>query len=193
MMMSLAWLLYIITTSAAADDQSSPPVLDTDGQPVMRGTDYHILPAAAAATDPAGGLTLASLPSPNRCPLYVAQEPPEAAPSEGLPVHFSPVTAGEDVVREARDVVATFSVATTCARSTSWRIGVEDGETGRRFVATEGLPSYFRINATATGGAYQIASCEGGPRCGAAGILMREGGRFLALDGPAFPFRFKRV
>ncbi|CAI0425143.1 unnamed protein product [Linum tenue] len=192
---SLRLVVLFIAISASA--AQTPAILDTSGQPLRRGVDYLILPGV---TDVAGGLTLQPRNATARCPLFVAQEPLAQVVSQGLPVSFAPFAAGENMVREGRDLIATFSAATTCVQSTSWRIGEEDAQSRRRFIVTAGQPSYFRIERNATTNAYQIGWCPGEscpncgrPRCGAAGILIRDGRRFLALDGPAFPFRFRRA
>ncbi|KAF2290571.1 hypothetical protein GH714_014477 [Hevea brasiliensis] len=148
-----------------------------------------------SATDTAGGLTLVNCT--NYCPLYVGQEPLSTVVSQGLPLTFTPYAAGENIIRESRDVSVAFSAVSNCAQSTAWRIGEEDPETSRRLTVTGGEQSYFRIDND--GGLYELG-CPGEscpdcdrPRCGSAGILIENGKRLLALDGSVFPFRFRRA
>ncbi|CAN0879436.1 Kunitz type trypsin inhibitor 104 [Linum grandiflorum] len=190
----MIWLLMAISATA------QPAILDTAGQPVRRGVDYYILPAI---TDVAGGLTLVPRNATSNCPLYVGQEPLAQVVSQGLPAMFAPFASGENIVRESRDLTVTFSAATTCIQGTTWVFGEEDAQTRRRLLrAGSGTPTYFRIDRNTTTNAYQFVYCPGEsctapncgrPRCGAAGILVRGRTRFLAFDGPAFPFRFVRV
>ncbi|KAJ8753247.1 hypothetical protein K2173_017862 [Erythroxylum novogranatense] len=186
----VTWLLAMTTISTEAQ---KPAVLDTEGRAVRSGVEYYIVPAA---TDIAGGLTL--IDRNNSCPLYVGQEPLAEVVSLGTSVIFTPYAAGETVIRESRDYTITFQAATICIQSTSWRVGQEDPETNRRFVVTAGRASYFTIGKVGTG-IYNIAFCptESCPncrvRCGNAGILVENGKRLVALDGPAFPFAFRRV
>ncbi|CAN1137046.1 Kunitz type trypsin inhibitor 104 [Linum perenne] len=190
--LSLIWLFMAISATA-----QSPAILDTTGQPLMRGVDYYILPAI---TDVAGGLTLVRRNSTTSCPLTVGQAPLAQTVSQGLPATFAPFAAGDNIIRESRDLTVTFSAASICVQSTRWAIGSEDAQTRRRFIATGSQPTYFRIDRNTTTNAYELVYCPGEscpncgrPRCGAAGILVRGGTRFLALDGPAFPFRFRRA
>ncbi|XP_021628939.1 kunitz type trypsin inhibitor 111 [Manihot esculenta] len=186
--LSFLWLLMAISTAA-----QTPAVLDTTGRPLRSGVRYYVLPAA---TDIAGGLTLINRT--DSCPLYVGQEPLSTVVSPGLPVIFTPFSAGDGIIREGRDLRIEFSAVSICAQSTAWRVGEEDAKTSRRFIVTGGEQSYFRIDNNR--GLYELVWCPGEscpdcgrPRCGSAGILIENGKRFLALDGRAFPFRFRRA
>ncbi|KDO77364.1 hypothetical protein CISIN_1g0437192mg, partial [Citrus sinensis] len=172
-------------------DDLSPPVLDTNGQALQRGLEYYILPEDNAT---GGGLTLVERN--DSCPLYVGQK--ETSGSEGLfPVTFSPFVGEENIVRESHDFIVTFSAFTTCIQSTAWRVGESDPKTGRRFIVTGGVPGFFRIDRNGT--SYNLGWCPSMAcpncrlRCGFAGILIENGKRLLALDGPALPFVFKRA
>ncbi|WCJ25087.1 Kunitz type trypsin inhibitor 104 [Euphorbia peplus] len=183
------WLFMAISTMA------QPAVLDTDGQPVQSGIEYNIVPGI---TDVAGGLTI--IDRNNSCPLYVGQEPlVRPITSQGISVIFKPFEEGETVIKESRDLTVTFQAATICIQSTSWTVGEEDPESGRRFIVIGG-EDYFRIQNN--GGVYTIEWCPsescsspncGRPRCGSAGILIENDKRLLVLDGPSFPFQFSRV
>ncbi|XP_065858317.1 kunitz type trypsin inhibitor 104-like [Euphorbia lathyris] len=181
------WAFMVISTAA------QPAVLDTDGQPVQSGIEYNIVPGI---TDVAGGLTLVDRN--NSCPLYVGQEPlRRPITSQGIPVIFKPFEEGETVIKESRDLTVTFQAATTCVQTTSWTVGEEDRESGRRFIVTAG-EDYFNIQNN--GGVYNFVWCPtescpscDRPRCASAGIFIQNQNRLLALDGPAFPFQFSRV
>ncbi|CAN1137057.1 Kunitz type trypsin inhibitor 104 [Linum perenne] len=190
--LSLIWLFMAISATA-----QSPAVLDTTGQPLRRGLDYYILPAM---TDVAGGLTLVSRDSTSNCPLFVGQEPLAQTVSQGLPATFAPFAAGDNIIRESRDLTVTFSAASICVQSTSWVIGQVDALSRRRLIAAGSGPIYFRIDRNTTTNAYHFVYCPeescpncGRPRCDTVGILVRDRNRFLTLGGPAFPFRFRRA
>ncbi|KAJ9147188.1 hypothetical protein P3X46_029376 [Hevea brasiliensis] len=182
--------LWLISMALCTVAQTA--VLDTNGLPLETGVEYYALPAI---TDVAGGLTLINRN--NSCPLYVGQEPIAPVVSQGFPVTFKPYAEGETIIRESRDLTVTFQAFTNCIQSTAWRVGEEDLETGRRFLVTGGEADYFAIRST-TGG-YSLVWCPTEscptckPRCGSAGILIENNKRLLVLDGPAFPFRFRRV
>lgn len=183
--------LWLISMAICAVAQT--PVLDTNGQPLESGVEYYVLPAI---TDVAGGLTL--IDRNDSCPLYVGQEPIAQVVSQGFPVILKPYANEETIIRESRDLTVTFQAFTTCIQSTSWRVGEADPETGRRFIVTAGEADYFAIQNNR--GGYNFVWCPtescpdcGRPRCGSAGILIENNKRLLVLDGPAFPFRFRRA
>ncbi|CAK7328505.1 unnamed protein product [Dovyalis caffra] len=185
--LSCIWLLMAISTMA----QVQPPVLDTAGQPLRSGVEYYILPAA---TDTAGGLTLLSR---NRsCPSFVGQEPLTPVVSQGLPVVFTPYATGETIVRESSSFIVKFSAASTCVKSTEWSLTARDPARSRRNIVT-GRGAYFMI--TKRSNLYYLAFCPADIcntcrfDCGTAGITIENGKRFLTLDGPVFPFRFRRA
>ncbi|KDP27287.1 hypothetical protein JCGZ_21018 [Jatropha curcas] len=170
----------------------SPPVLDADRRPLRSGVKYHVLPAA---TDTAGGLTLISRN--DSCPLYVGQEPLSEVVSQGFPLILTS-RDGDSVIREGRDFKIVFSAATICVQPTAWTVGEADPKTSRRFIVTGGDKDYFNIGKH--NGLYNFRwcpNCPSGncpkPRCGDAGIVIENGKRLFVLDGPAFPFQFRRV
>ncbi|XP_023545477.1 miraculin-like [Cucurbita pepo subsp. pepo] len=189
---SLAIFSYLLVFMAITSTAQLPPVLDTDGQPLQRGVEYYIKPAI---TDVAGNLTLKSR-SNAPCPLYVGQEP-VASTNIGLPVTFTPIVAGEDIIEESMGFNVAFQASSTCITSTQWRVDEMESATGRRFVGVgnDNSPTgIFRIDRN--NGVYNIVWCPemvGRPRCGSAGILVEDGVRLLALDGNAFPFEFVKA
>ncbi|XP_022999136.1 miraculin-like [Cucurbita maxima] len=189
---SLAIFSYLLVFLAITSTAQLPPVLDTDGQPLRRGVEYYIKPAI---TNVAGNLTLKNR-SNAPCPLYVGQEP-VASTNIGLPVTFTPIVAGEDIIEESMGFNVAFQASSTCITSTQWRVDEMESATGRRFVGVgndNGPTGIFRIDRN--NGVYNIVWCPemvGRPRCGSAGILVEDGVRLLALDGNAFPFEFVKA
>lgn len=186
---SLAVFGYACLFMAITSTAQSPPVLDTNGQPLRRGVEYYISPAI---TDVGGNLTLKSR-SNAPCPLFVGQEPVTST-NIGLPVTFRPTEAGKDIIDEGTSLNIVFEALSTCATSTQWRVDATESDTGRRFVGIgdeDGPAGIFGISRD--NGAYNIVWCPammGRPRCGRAGILVENGVRLVALDGDAFPFEF---
>ncbi|KAG6767463.1 hypothetical protein POTOM_028668 [Populus tomentosa] len=172
------------------------PVLDTDGNPVTRGVEYYVDPAV---TDVAGGLTLVTRNG--SCPSYVGQVPIGPGNVQGLPVVFSPRNSGETVITENTQFTVAFSAASTCVTDTTWGIGEEDPETTRRLIVIGDEPAIFSISRNQAPGPYTFGYCPecntpppcGRPRYGIACILEQNGTRFLTIDGPAFPFSFRRA
>ncbi|KAB5511983.1 hypothetical protein DKX38_029011 [Salix brachista] len=187
---------FICLLMAISSMAQSPPVLDTDGNPLTRGVEYYVDPGI---TDVAGGLTLVARNG--SCASYVGQAPIGNGSTEGLPVIFTPTNPGDTVITETSEFTAAFSASSNCVQNTTWGIGEEDPETGRRFIVVGGEPAVFEIETDQSPGPYTIGWCPdclnpplcGRPRCGVAGILELNGTRFLTLDGPAFPFRFRRA
>ncbi|KAA0063688.1 endogenous alpha-amylase/subtilisin inhibitor-like [Cucumis melo var. makuwa] len=189
-------LCFFMAIPSTAGQFDGPPVLDTEGRPLQRDAEYFIKPAI---TDVAGNLTLITRKG-DQCPFYVGQVP-LFSQETGFGVSLAPYREGEDTIREGRDLKFVFQVFTICITGTQWKVGEADPKTGRRFVKLgydNTATGYFRIDKSDLG-VYNIGWCpsdvpiKGRPRCGSAGILIEKGVRFLALDGPAFPFEFVRV
>ena len=190
--LSLIWLVMAIATTAQDENN---PVLDTAGQPLQRGVDYYIKPAI---TDNGGRFKLVD--GNEWCQQYAGQE--NDSSGQGHPVIFEPFVEGEDVVRESRDLKITFFVYTICIRSTTWQLETQrDPERGRRLIGTGSsgeATNYFKINRESEG-IYSIQWC---PTdfcpicrfdCGSVGALVKNGKRFLALDGSVLPVVFERA
>ncbi|GMN65833.1 hypothetical protein TIFTF001_034907 [Ficus carica] len=183
------WLVMAIAATA------QNPVLDTAGQPLRRGLQYYIKPAI---TDNGGRFTLISRN--DSCPLYPGQE--NFSGGNGAPVTFAPFVRGENVVRETKNFKVRFDVFTICLQSTTWRVGQEDPETGRRLIETGdngGFGNYFYIRRGKVENTYEIRWCpaELCPtcrfRCGDVGALVENDKRLLALDGSVLPVVFERA
>ncbi|KAL5564155.1 hypothetical protein UlMin_027319 [Ulmus minor] len=189
--LSCMWLLMAMVATA-----QNTPVLDTTGQPLQRGVEYYIKPAI---TDNGGRFTLINRN--NSCPFYVGQE--NVSGPEGLPVTFAPFNEEENVVRESSDFKISFSAATICIQSTTWKLGERDEETQRRLILTgndERFGNYFRIDRQSEG-IYFFHWCptEACPICRfdctttSVGALVENGKRLLALDGSVLPVVFERA
>ncbi|KAL6345735.1 hypothetical protein AAG906_017477 [Vitis piasezkii] len=184
------WLVMAISSVAQPSNDTNSPVLDTSGQALQRGVEYYILPSTNSS---GGGLTLINRNG--SCPLYVGQE--DQASSQGYPVTFAPFFEQETIIRESRDFSVQFVASTICIQSTAWRLGERDPETQRRLIVTGGETGYFRIERNGEG--YYLAWCPTDVcpickfDCGSAGILVENGKRLLALDGPVLSVVFKRA
>jgi hypothetical protein len=195
--LSFIWLLMATSTMA----QTWPPVLDANGQPLRSGVEYYVLPAV---TDVAGGLILVNLNNGSICPLFVGQEPLAPVVSRGTSVIFTPRVA-DTVIRETRDFTVAFTGVTICAQSTAWMVGEQNPETRRRYILAETDPNpssnawHFNIVKNDQG-LYNFQWCPNcvtevcpRPLCGDAGIVVENERRLLVLNGPAFPFIFRRL
>ncbi|KAJ9702951.1 hypothetical protein PVL29_004624 [Vitis rotundifolia] len=184
------WLVMVISSVAQPSNDTNSPVLDTSGQALQRGVEYYILPSTNSS---GGGLTL--IDRNGSCPLYVGQE--DQASSQGFAVTFAPFFEQETIIRESRDFSVQFVAVTICIQSTAWRLGETDPETLRRLIVTGGETGYFRIERNGEG--YYLAWCPTDVcpickfDCGSAGILVENGKRLLALDGPVLSVVFKRA
>lgn len=191
------WLVMAMV--ATAQNNTPAPVLDMSGQPLRRGVEYYVRPAI---TDIGGAFALVERNG--SCPKYVGHENPSA---NRLPVTFAPYEEGEDVVRETKNFKATFSAATTCGVSTTWKVGERDGESQKRLIEIgDGgrWGNYFLINRDQRfeSNIYHFEYCpaELCPicrfECGNFETLDIEDGKkllSLGIEGTPFPVEFERV
>ncbi|KAL5564167.1 hypothetical protein UlMin_027331 [Ulmus minor] len=179
---SLTCIWLVIAMAATAQEESNSLVLDTSGQPLQRGVEYYIKPAA---TKMGGPFTLIE------------------RNVDGIPVSFSPFEEEESTVREGKNFKVAFSGATNCVQSTTWKVGETKPWTQRRLIATgdnAGYSNYFYINKyEEIENIYSIQWCptELCPTCrficGAFGSLFENGKRLAALDGSALGVVFERA
>ncbi|XP_058768652.1 kunitz type trypsin inhibitor 104-like [Vicia villosa] len=186
------WLLMATTSIAQV-------VIDTSGDAVEDDEEYFIRPAI---TGNGGGSTLITGNAP--CPLQVGLVNTDLA--LGFPVVFTPFADDdEDDVFLDRDLRVTFATVSTCAQSTSWRVGEKDATSGRRLIITGrddstvgSYGNFFRIVSTQSRGIYNIQWCpaEVCPsckfECGTVGVIRENGKILLALDGGALPVVFQK-
>ena len=185
---TLSFMLLAMAIAATAQD----PVLDTSGQPLLRGVEYYIKPAI---TDNGGRFTLINRNE--SCPLYVGQENTSAG--KGLPVTFAPFFEDENVVREGRDFKVSFAAVTICVQSTTWQLDGELIGTGD----DGGFSNYFYISPGQVEKTYFVGWCPKDPcqpdpcnwlRCGQVGAIIENGKRLLVWDGsPPIPVVFDRA
>ncbi|EXB74706.1 Alpha-amylase/subtilisin inhibitor [Morus notabilis] len=183
--------------AATADDVA---VLDTSGQPLLRGVEYYIKPAV---TGDGGNFTLVDRNG--SCPFYVGQE--NATSTGGIPVTFSPYMEEESVVRELRNFKVEFSGNTTCNQSTVWKVGEVDLVTETRLIGTGDNASFLNYFSVDKGeeeplvnGSYGLRWCPTQlcPYCRFAcayvDVLVENGTRLLSLnETAAFPVVFERA
>ncbi|KAK7257124.1 hypothetical protein RIF29_30865 [Crotalaria pallida] len=204
--MSIRFIFVSLTLLAVCLSLTTPPalsqsVLDTNGNPLKRGTNYYIKPAI---TDNGGRFTLINRNG--SCPLYVGLENTDLP--KGLPVTFTPYAKEDNVIKVNRDFKVSFSASTICVQSTEWLLGQNDTKSGRRVIITgkgegRGFGNYFRIVEGKNAGIYNIQWCptEVCPTCrficGTASGLREGGGQkdpnskiLLALDGGVLPVQF---
>ena len=171
----------LVMAMAATTQRSA--VLDTSGNPLRRGVEYYVKPAI---TEAGGPFTLVSRNG--SCPFYVGQRNVSV---DGIPVTFAPYDEGDNVVRELKNFKVTFSAATICVQSTTWKVGETEPVSGRRLIATgEGrYTNYFYIRKEQDcRSCYSIQWCptELCPicrfECGSVGNLFENGQRLAALD-----------
>lgn len=188
------WLVIII--AAGADPAA---VLDTSGQPLLRGVEYYIKPAVAGD---GGNFTLVDRNG--SCPFYVGQE--NANSSGGIPVTFSPHLEEESVVSVSRNFKVKFSGNTTCNQSTVWKVGENDTVTGSRLIVTGDNASFLNYFSVYKGpevllnGSYGLRWCPSQLcyycrfDCGFVNVLAENGTRLLSLNKTgAFPVVFERA
>ncbi|KAK0578887.1 hypothetical protein LWI29_017758 [Acer saccharum] len=186
----------VVTADALPD-----PVLDINGEKLLAGTDYYILPVVRGR---GGGLTLASTGN-ETCPLDVVQERNEV--ENGLPVIFSPVNIKKGVVRLSTDQNIKFNASTICIQSTVWKLDSHDDSLGQWFVTTggvEGNPgrettsNWFKIEKFDDD--YKLVFCPS--VCDICKVLCRDIGiyidqatgiRRLALSDTPFKVMFKKA
>lgn len=202
---TLCLTLLLLATSALSQSDNSY-VLDSNGHPVKRGTEYYIKPAI---TDSGGRFTIVDPTSKGSyCPLHVGQEATDLP--EGLPVNFAPFAGEEnDAVKVNRDFTVSFKGA-RATKCVEWKVGEKERESGRRLIVTvekddDGSDGhgeyvkYFRIVETDLKGIYNIRWCPTDLcdvckfDCGTVGGLRQKNGRILtALDGNVLPVVFER-
>ncbi|KAK4799111.1 hypothetical protein SAY86_024476 [Trapa natans] len=201
---SLLSLLFLLASPLFSSSTSAPPpVLDIDGQSLLIGTEYYILPFVRGQ---GGGLTI-SPPQNGTCPLTVVQKPLEV--DSGLPLLFSPASGNNGVVSVSTDLNVYFSsVMTICIQSTVWMLAPFDDEAGHRFVTTGGrtgnpgqetVNNWFKIEKVKEEeDYYKLVFCPTvcsncNVVCGDVGVYDDNGVRRLALSDVPFKVKFKKA
>ncbi|CAK9151960.1 unnamed protein product [Ilex paraguariensis] len=191
---------FLRCPSFTAADDAFDPVLDTTGEKVLRGAQYHILPTIHGN---GGGLIVASQFSGRTCQrVTIVQDSNEA--NKGLPLSFSPAT-NDHVVQVATDLNIKYSINKVCHHTPVWRFDANDHARGPYFVTLGGvegnpgretLSNWFKIQKFED--AYKLQYCPtvcGTCRviCRDIGIVLDHGNRRLALSDRPFKVIFKKA
>ncbi|ERN09534.1 hypothetical protein AMTR_s00029p00141480 [Amborella trichopoda] len=196
-------MAVLITQSPPIAQAATDFVLDLDGHPLRTDSQYYILPVLNQKIT--SGLTVATRNG--SCPLNVALS---TGISTGLPVTFSPVNAGDKVVRLSVDQNIQFEAITICIQSTVWRRSNFDQVTGIQFVITGGVTgnpgratvsNWFTVereSEVVNNGRYKLVFCPGvcdicRINCGNLGVYEENGNKWLAQVDPALSLVFKKV
>jgi hypothetical protein len=173
-----------------AGETDHPDVVDAEGNPVLVGAEYYVLPAVDGS---GGGLTLKMRVN-NSCPLYVAQEDSEK--SRGLPVVFRPAKGqtgnySSVIVQEHVNLNVNMAAVTTCVQSTAWSVQ-NDANTTKRFIKASDSSSLFQIVKAIDGDGYVLYFCPCNCRlvCTKVGIYVDgDEKRWLVIDNSAEALR----
>ena len=113
---TLSFVLFALTTYFSLSlTQASEQVFDTNGNPIFPGGKFYILPAIFGAAG--GGLRLGETKN-SKCPLTVLQDYSEVV--NGLPVKFSRIGAGIDIISTNTPLDIAFTTKPKCAESSKW-------------------------------------------------------------------------
>lgn len=188
-------LVLFSTISISLSQQSTKPVLDIDGNLLVYGIEYFILPR-----EDGGGLTLAATRN-DSCPLDVVQDDREF--NFGLPLIFMPMDSNTHVVRESTDLNIIFSGSKICKQSNVWML---EGYTRELIIAGNGtmgnaglvtITSWFKIKKHEDG--YKLVYCPEvcdhcATACGNIGVIIAQNGRrLMALSRVPFKVTFKKA
>ncbi|XP_074284244.1 kunitz-type serine protease inhibitor DrTI-like [Silene latifolia] len=150
-LLSTTITLLLLLSSATVDN-----VLDVDGNPLVPGIKYYILPA----TQNYGGLSLKPRKNTNTCPFYVSFEKNKA--SLGHAVTFTPKNEQDSEITTSSPLqIISQADYGRCELTKWWRLvadSANDGS-GRLLVVTGGPQSdWFRMRS-AGNGVYKIVYC----------------------------------
>jgi hypothetical protein len=177
-------------------------VLDIDGEKLVAGTKYYILPVFRGR---GGGITMAS--NKTSCPLAVVQDRLEV--SKGLPLTFTPAADDKKgVILVSTDLNIKFLAKTTCPQSTVWKIIKSSNSKVQWFVSTGGVEGNPGFNTVTNWFQIEKADddyklvfcptkvCNCGVLCRDIGIYIEDNGtRTLSLSDALQPFKvqFKKA
>ncbi|KAL2903876.1 Endogenous alpha-amylase/subtilisin inhibitor [Bienertia sinuspersici] len=165
--------------------------MDADGEPMLNGGTYYILPQNGS------GLTFVPPNTTSPCSLYITQESDPT--SDGLPIKISsPINSkylpfGSTIFTFPSDMITT-----PCIQQLEWR-PTHDDATGLFYVVAgtttqEAAPSAFNIIVPfnyGQPGSYQLNYCND-LACGALGIFQEN--RLLGITNDTrFTVRFKKA
>lgn len=173
----------------------SEPVLDISGNPLVKGSQYFIVPVSGRSNE--GGLDVSSIRN-TVDTLVVTQN---AQSSVGKSLRFTPVDANENIVRLSTDLNVKFmNIIFNDDMSTVWTIntrlipqrnlvsvGGVEGNPGR-----DTLGNWFKIDKYEE--AYKFVYCPGvcetcRPFCGDIGILVEPNNKRVLFVGSDKPLK----
>ncbi|CAH8359361.1 unnamed protein product [Eruca vesicaria subsp. sativa] len=182
------YFLLALTTVLAAT--ASEPVLDTDGNIMVIGGSYYVIPPLFEPLG--GGLTLAPRGG-NQCPLYVGEE--YSYSKRGIPARFSNWKSRVGFVPEAENLNIEMDVKSTiCAQSTYWWLNNNLLVVGGPKPQQDSRRSFFQIRRNkGIIDAYTISYCSV-HSCLDVGITNDQYGvRSLTLGSIPFPVVFMKA
>ncbi|AES75961.2 kunitz-type trypsin inhibitor-like 2 protein [Medicago truncatula] len=114
--LTLSLILFALTICfSLAFAQVSEQVFDTNGNPIFPGGTFYIMPSIFGAAG--GGLRLGKTKN-SKCPLTVLQDYSEVV--NGLPVKFTRLEAGHDIISTNTALDIAFTTKPDCAESSKW-------------------------------------------------------------------------
>ncbi|KMS98968.1 hypothetical protein BVRB_3g067080 [Beta vulgaris subsp. vulgaris] len=108
-------------------------VLDTDGEPLVNGGQYYIIPQSAGIMG--RGLTLISKPDASPCPLHITRDKDET--SLGIPATITSPFKVEFITDSVPINIVFKDTPNICVQSLAWQM-IPDETTGQFYVATGG-------------------------------------------------------
>ncbi|XP_010693620.2 kunitz-type trypsin inhibitor alpha chain [Beta vulgaris subsp. vulgaris] len=108
-------------------------ILDTDGEPLVNGGQYYIIPQSAGIMG--RGLTLISKPDASPCPLHITRDKDET--SLGIPVTITSPFKVEFITDSVPINIVFKDTPNICVQSLAWQM-IPDETTGQFYVATGG-------------------------------------------------------
>ncbi|KAG2321829.1 hypothetical protein Bca52824_015042 [Brassica carinata] len=133
------YFLLGLTASLTATVNAGGPVLDTDGDFILDGGSYYVLPIFSG-----GGLTLTPRGG-TQYPLYIGQEYSDV--NRGIPVIFSNCRSEFGFVLESVNLNIEMDVkATMCVESTYWWVSESDVAIKKFFVVAGVGPISYKPN-----------------------------------------------
>ncbi|KAL5749344.1 hypothetical protein ACOSP7_023947 [Xanthoceras sorbifolium] len=183
-LLSILFLAFSTKPSLGAPE----PLLDSNGDKVVVGTEYYITSWVWGAGG--GGLNLHAGRNAT-CPMDVIQEPWDTI--RGLPLTFSPATTNQDnnIVYASTDVNIKFTaVPLSCNQPTVWKVDDYDETTGNWYITTNGvqgnagpetLKNWFKFERHEQTYGYKIVHCPS--VCESCVKLCSDVGFYVGDDG----------
>ncbi|XP_010539107.1 PREDICTED: 21 kDa seed protein-like [Tarenaya hassleriana] len=202
------YFAFAVAAFLTANANVAAAVLDTDGEILLPGISYHILPAKRGCSR-GGGVTV-MFNHTEFCSVKGNVIQANSVTEEAARVRFSNWAPKVAFVPESTDLIIEIDLGiTVCQKTPFWGIGEFDGERNKWFVSTGAgsdgfgpgsVNSLFKIEKSENlGDAYKIVFCPSNcescrPICGDVGIFEDENGVLrLALSDWPFEVVFKKA